>query len=78
MPSRNAIGACQDEATGTAREVSTGADSAVREGDKLIVVTVRGKRVLWIPDGVVEMQKRVLVWCHMQEAGHHGVETALT
>lgn len=56
-------------------DVSFGA--AVRETDGLYRVACAGRRVLEIPKTDHNMQKRLLVWAHMQEAGHRGVDITL-
>lgn len=56
---------------------ATTVGTASSGSDALYRVEYLVKQVLWIPDGARELRVRLLIWAHMDEAGHRGVYATL-
>ena len=73
MPSKEEI---KDRQYAVARgqiEVATPLGTVTHGEDGLYRVSYQGRMVLWVPEEERELQARLMVCAHMQDAGHRGV-----
>ena len=54
-------------------DVATPLRTVTRDEDGLYRVSYQGRMVLWVPEEERELQARLMVCAHMQDAGHRGV-----
>ena len=54
-------------------EVVTPLETVTRGEDGVYRVSCQGRMVLWVPEEEHELQARLMVFAHMQNAGHRGV-----
>ncbi|CAN0217617.1 unnamed protein product [Ascophyllum nodosum] len=73
MPSRDEIKDRQDAMARGHVEVATPLGTVTRGEDGLYRVSYQGKMVLCVPDEERELQARLMVCAHMQDARHRGV-----
>ena len=77
MPSKSEIKDRKDALARGQVEVATPLGTVTRGEDRLYRVSYQGRMVLWVPEEERELQARLMVCAHMQDAGHRGV-TATT
>ena len=73
MPSKGEIKDRQDAVARGQVEVATPLGTVTRGEDGLYRVSYQGSMVLWVPEEERELQARLMVCAHMQDAGHRGV-----
>ena len=73
MPSKGEIKDRQDAVARGQIEVASTLGTVTRGEDGLYRVSYQGKMVLWVPEEECELQARLMVCAHMQDAGHRGV-----
>ena len=73
MPSKGEIKDSQDAVARDQDEVTTPLGTVTRSEDGLYRVSYQGRMVLWIPEEERELQARLVVCTHMQDAGRRGV-----
>ena len=74
MPSKGEIKDRQDAVARDQVEMATPLGTVTRGEDGFYRVLYRGRMVLWIPEIERELQARLMVCAHMQNAGHRGVK----
>ena len=84
MQSKDAIREVQQQARAGSGAMVSGASSfttpvgrATKDNEDLFRVGLDGRDVLWIPEQAKEMQTRLMVCAHMEDAGHWGVVAVL-
>ena len=73
MPSKGEIKDRQDAVARGQVEVATPLGTVTRGEDGLYRVSYQGRMVLWVHEEERELQARLMVCAHMQDAGHRGV-----
>ena len=73
MPSKGEIKDRQDAVARGQVEVATPLGTVARGEDVLYRVSYQGRMVVWVPEEERELQARLMVCAHMQDAGHHGL-----
>ena len=75
MPSKGEIKDRQDAVARGQVEMATSLGTVTRGDDRLYRVLYQGRKVFWVPGGKRELQARLIVCAHMQDAGHRGVRS---
>ena len=73
MQSKSEIKDRQDAVACDQVEVVTPLGTVTRGKDGVYRVSYQGRMILWVPDEERELQARLMVCAHMQDAGHRGV-----
>ena len=73
MPSKGEIKDRQDTGARGQVEIATPLGTMTRGEDRLYRVSYQERMVLWVPEEERELQARLLVGAHIQDAGHRGV-----
>ena len=73
MPSKGEIKDRQDAVARGQVEVATPLGTVTRGEDGLYRVSYQGIMVFWVPEEERELQARLMVYAHMQDAGHRGL-----
>ena len=73
MPSKGKIKDTQDAVARGQVEVATPLGTVTRGEDGLYRVPYQERMMLWVPEEERELQARLMVCAHMQDAGHRGV-----
>ena len=73
MPSKGETKEMQDAVARGQVELATPLGTVTRGEDGLYRVSYQGRMVLWVPEEERELQARLMVCAHMQDAGHRGL-----
>ena len=75
MPSKSEIKDRQDAVACGQVEVATSLGTMTRGEDEVYRVSYQERMVLWVSGEERELQARLMVCAHMQDAGHRGVRS---
>ena len=77
MPSKREIKDRQDAVARGQVEMATSSGTVTRGENRLYRVLYQGRMVFWVPHEERELQARLIVCAHMQDAGHCGVRSTV-
>ena len=77
FPTKRDVKQAQQAVVNGAKEIPTKFSLAQPDSEGLYRVQHHDRPVLWIPDDATELQQRLLVSGHMQEAGHRGADATI-